>query len=388
VNARIKFSLIIFLISLMVLSACNFPRPTPTSTADAVAAARTAAAKTVVALMTSGPGTPAPTQVNPTSPATTQQPVASSTPVPPTQLPANTPIPSATPTATTPPTPCDLATLVSETIPDGESFTPGQSFIKTWTLKNIGTCTWNSSYSLVFTKGEAMSGPAESQLTSGTVAPGQSIQVSVNLKAPVSAGTFRGEWMLRNASNVLFGLGYGSSGPFWVEIKVTGTTYSFINNMCTAEWRSGGSSSPLPCPGNTSDANGFVINVNTPILEGGSEENEAAVWTNPQPVSSGYITGKFPSIIITRGNHFKTVIGCLNNTPTCNVRFTLSYRADGGDETVLKTWDEKYDGKITKVDLDLSSLAGKSVSFILTVKANDPNNYTQNQAFWLLPRIE
>ena len=233
-----------------------------------------------------------------------------------------------------------------------------------------------------------MSGPGVSQFTTGTVAPGQSVQASVNLKAPASAGTFRGEWMLRNASNVLFGLGGDASAPFWVEIKVPGTTYSFLNNMCSAEWRSGGSSSPLPCPGNTSDANGFVVKVDKPVFEGGYQENEAALWTNPQPVKDGYITGKFPSITVTRGNHFRTAIGCLNNNPTCNVRFTLSYRADGGDETVFKTWDEKYDNQFTKVDLDLSSLAGKSVSFILTVKANDPNNYTQNQAFWLLPRIE
>lgn len=385
-NPRFRTLFFIFLVAALSLSACNFPRPNATPSPSGVDAVKTAAALTVEAMITPSDSTPAPQTATPQSNTQpSQTPGATATQAPTAVV--NTPIPTAIPTATTPPTPCDRAQFESETIPDGTSLSPGQTFTKTWTFKNTGTCTWNSSYAVVFSKGEAMGSPGASQVTTGTVAPGQTVQVSVSLKAPTAAGTFRGEWMLRNASNVLFGLGEDASAPFWVEIKVPGTTYSFITNMCSAEWKSSASTNALPCPGNTSDTNGFVVKVDNPVLETG-QDNESALWTNPQAAKDGTISGKFPSITVTRGNHFKTVLGCLNNTPTCSVRFTLSYRADGGDETVLKTWDEKYDKQITKVDIDLSSLAGKSVSFILSVKAMDPNNYTQNQAFWLLPRIE
>jgi peptidoglycan hydrolase-like protein with peptidoglycan-binding domain len=61
-----------------------------------------------------------------------------------------------------------------------------------------------------------MGGPSSFQLTNGTVAPGQTIDVSVNLKAPGSPGTYKGNWKMREPGGVLFGL---STGPFWVQIK-------------------------------------------------------------------------------------------------------------------------------------------------------------------------
>jgi hypothetical protein len=48
-------------------------------------------------------------------------------------------------------------------------------------------------------------------------------------------------------------------------------------------------------------------------------------------------------------------------------------------------WDEQYDGNIQAVELDLSSLSGKSVEFVLAVQANGAAN--QDWAFWLQPRI-
>jgi hypothetical protein len=382
---RFSFKVVILMVAIFSLASCNFPRPTPTPNADGLPIARTAAAQTVAAIKTKSAATPTPSSL-----------LASATPVqtvttaltPATKAPTPTLAPSPAPTSTTVPTPCDRAGLISETIPDGAIISPGQAFTKIWTLKNTGTCSWNSSYSLVFYKGEGMSGPGVNQFTTGIVAPNQSVQVSVNLKAPVSAGTFRGEWMLRNASNVLFGLGADASASFWVEIKVNKTSLSFLDTMCMAEWRFSNNPAPLPCPGNPADPNGFVIKVDKPVQAGGNQSSDPALWTNPQPVKNGDISGRYPAILMTRGSHFKTTLGCLNNATSCNVKYTLSYRANGGGETVLKTWDEKYDSPPIIVDLDLSDLAGQSVNFILTVKANDPDFFNQNQAYWLRPRIE
>ena len=67
-----------------------------------------------------------------------------------------------------------------------------------------------------------MNAPASVPL-SGPVAPGQEVDLSVDLVSPASPGTYTGNWMLRNASGVLFGVEPGS-GPFWVKILVVAPT--------------------------------------------------------------------------------------------------------------------------------------------------------------------
>jgi hypothetical protein len=289
------------------------------------------------------------------------------------------------PTATSN-TPCDRAGFDDETIPDGTVIAANTSFTKTWTLKNTGACAWDANYALVFTKGDAMGAPATKQLTSGTVAPGQTIQVSVDLKAPAKAGTSRAEFKLRNAAGVLFGIGDGGTGPFWVEIKVPGTTYNFVNNLCAAgvEWRS--ATGALPCPGKTTDINGYAIKVDAPRLETGGTEDEPAIVVQPQMVDNGWISGRFPAMQITAGSRFKAIIGCMADQAKCNVRFELNYIADGAAEATLAAWTEKYEGEFNRINLDLSNLAGKNVVFILYVRAN--GSPEQDQAFWLQPRIE
>src|SRR5947207_13427486 len=42
----------------------------------------------------------------------------------------------------------DGATYVSQTVPDDTVEGAGQGFTNTWTVKNSGTTTWNSNYSL------------------------------------------------------------------------------------------------------------------------------------------------------------------------------------------------------------------------------------------------
>lgn len=146
------------------------------------------------------------------------------TQAPPSVLPTFTPVTPATlapPSVTPVQTPCDRAAFVTDvTVPDGADFHSGDAFTKTWRLSNNGTCTWTSGYSLIFDHGDAMGAPASQQLTTGTVAPGQSIDVSVNLTAPSAVGTYRGYFLLRNPSGVVFGIGVNADVAFWAEIEV------------------------------------------------------------------------------------------------------------------------------------------------------------------------
>jgi hypothetical protein len=138
------------------------------------------------------------------------------TPVPPTAtavLPTNTPAPTAV-------SYCDWVSFVKDvTVPDGASFEPGETFTKTWRLKNRGTCAWTSDYMLVYTGGNQMGGTSAVRLP-GYVAPGQTVDVSVTLTAPDTAGKYTGYWTLRNPSGALFGYGDKADKAFYVDIRV------------------------------------------------------------------------------------------------------------------------------------------------------------------------
>ena len=124
-------------------------------------------------------------------------------------------------TSSQPPAACDRAEFVSDvTVPDGTTFAPGATFNKTWRLKNVGTCTWSTSYSLVFDTGEKMGG-SDSVSLPKSVAPGQTVDVTVGLKAPTSAGTYRGYWKFANANGVRFGIAADGTKSWWVEIKTS-----------------------------------------------------------------------------------------------------------------------------------------------------------------------
>ncbi|MEW5940432.1 MAG: peptidoglycan-binding protein [Chloroflexota bacterium] len=145
-----------------------------------------------------------------TPPPITNTPVVLPSPIP--TLPVfNTPTTLASPTPA-----CNRAFFVSDvSYPDNTQVPVKTPFVKTWRLKNTGTCTWTSSYKLVFDSGDRMEGPLEQPLTSGTVAPGQTVDISVNLVAPAAPGTYRGYWIIRDPGGVLFGI---ETGRFWVQI--------------------------------------------------------------------------------------------------------------------------------------------------------------------------
>ena len=147
----------------------------------------------------------------------------SQTPVVSTQVPAtNTPVPATNtpaPTATAI-TYCDWVSFVKDvTVPDGTVFAPGDTFTKTWRLKNRGTCTWTPDYMLVFASGEKL-GETTAVRLPGYVGPGQTVDVSVTLEAPEDSGKYVGYWMLRNPSGALFGYGDKANQAFYVEIRV------------------------------------------------------------------------------------------------------------------------------------------------------------------------
>lgn len=316
-----------------------------------------------------------------------------------------TSIPSATntlsafvPTATTyyywtpvywtpvPVTRCDWAAFVKDvTYPDGSVVMQGETFTKTWRLQNIGTCTWTNGYSLAFIGGDPLGTPAYINL-GGFVAPGQFVDVSVNMRAPSRNGEYIGYWKLRNNAGTLFGFGPQADKSFWVDINVSGSSFSaydFVANACTAEWMN--NNVVLPCPGAEGDDRGYVMQLSAPHLENGRVGNEPGLLTFPKKNDNGYILGKYPPFRVKEGDWFEALINCQYDAWSCNVLFRLQYQIGNDDIKTLGEWHEAYEGNYYRVSIDLSPLAGKDVKFILKVMAN--GSPKQDYALWVAPRI-
>ncbi len=101
------------------------------------------------------------------------------------------------------------------TVPDNTVMTQGQAFVKTWQVLNTGTCTWEVGFTFNFVGGSAMEGVTYT--LSIPVPAGASIEISVPMIAPVSDGTFKGNWRMSTASGVPFG------DTLYVIIVVGGT---------------------------------------------------------------------------------------------------------------------------------------------------------------------
>ncbi|RMF46184.1 MAG: hypothetical protein D6755_06955 [Anaerolineae bacterium] len=205
------FSLLLILV---LSSACAFPgNPAPTTPA----LNGTQVYQTVQVRLTEAIALTQQTQALPTQTLTPTPPPPTATP-----RPAGTATATALPATPTPTTQCDQAAPgnpIDVTIPDDSEMYPGQTFVKTWRLVNTGTCTWTPDYTAVWFSGEQM-GEEVSVALPGNVAPGESVDISVQMTAPQQPGTYQSNWKLRNAAGVLFGLGPGDGLFFYVRIKV------------------------------------------------------------------------------------------------------------------------------------------------------------------------
>jgi hypothetical protein len=196
----VLFSIIAILTAMLACSMPGVSVPTPT---DPVSAAGTSAAQTAIFQIT-------------------QSAVASSLPLLATAtfLPSNTPLPPTVIPSITP-VPCNRAEFVSDVnYPDKTNVLPGTSFTKTWRLQNTGSCTWTSGYLVEYVQGDRMGAPDFNPVTSGSVASGAQVDVSMPLVAPAVPGTYHGDFMLKAPDGNRFGIGPAGNSVFWVEIVV------------------------------------------------------------------------------------------------------------------------------------------------------------------------
>jgi uncharacterized protein YkwD len=114
----------------------------------------------------------------------------------------------------------DIAAFYEDvTVPDDTVFRQGESFVKTWKLRNVGTCTWGAEYSFVFVDGDLMSGSSPQPLPQ-IVAPGDIFDLSVKLTAPHEGGPRISRWLIHNGRGQNFGVGITRTGYVYVKIIV------------------------------------------------------------------------------------------------------------------------------------------------------------------------
>ncbi len=231
---------LIWAVSLLVLASCNLPARAQEATPNATGVYHTA-----LAIMTEKAGTNVvvPTQMAATPFPQVITPTVGSSPAENTLNPA---------VNSSQPAPCDRAKPgqpLDVSIPDDTRLQPGEPFTKIWRFVNSGSCTWTRDYSVVWFSGDAL-GLENTYHLSQPVAPGEIVDIAVDMVAPSVPGVYSSYWMLRNDHGSLFGLGPNGDAPFWARIQVvvvsTATPTPTPNPSPTPITEVSGSASLLP----------------------------------------------------------------------------------------------------------------------------------------------
>jgi len=106
-------------------------------------------------------------------------------------------------------------------VEDYYEFAPGTAFVKTWRFRNEGSLAWpqNAVFLCVSKRGDQL-GTTGSVTLSQAVQPGQEVDISVSMIAPVEPGSYSGYWRLAEPSGRKFGQ------RVRVLIKVVGSSSS------------------------------------------------------------------------------------------------------------------------------------------------------------------
>jgi hypothetical protein len=197
------------------------------------------------------------------------------------------------------------AFVTDVTVPDDALIAPGQTFTKTWRIRNAGTCAWGAGYSLAFESGDRMG--ASSPIAVPSTPPGATADLSVTMTAPMVVGAKQNFWQLRVPSGTAFSphiwvqVNVKSGMPALAPIAVTGgpglddparaaTFESAISSLPvgTAEWirfdyDTGGNTVPRPTVeiqllNGVTNGLGFEVYSPETIVDG---------WSNNNPVGRG-----------------------------------------------------------------------------------------------------
>ncbi|MCI0708703.1 MAG: hypothetical protein L0154_00935 [Chloroflexi bacterium] len=108
-------------------------------------------------------------------------------------------------------TPCYNATFVSDvTLPDGSFLTAGKTYVKTWRIRNSGSCSWGAGFQLEHTNraGNAFYINDTGYINLPNTAPGSVVDISVNLTAKTGFASnqeYQANFRFRTSNGTYFG---------------------------------------------------------------------------------------------------------------------------------------------------------------------------------------
>jgi len=233
-------ALYILLTAALTLAACNLgAAPAPTVDVNAINTAANATAMAQISAQLTQTALAAPSNI-PNTPLASDTPLSLASPVltSPTAGPSptggiptlsfnttpnTTPLAGFTPLAS-PVAPvntsaaiCYNSIFVSDvTVPDDTVFKPGVNFDKTWRIQNTGTCAWDDGFQLVFVSGDRDVDPSNYEIDQASefVDSGETVDVSVELTAPLKEGTYTANYRMQTDRGEFFG------ETIYVRIKV------------------------------------------------------------------------------------------------------------------------------------------------------------------------
>lgn len=126
----------------------------------------------------------------------------------------------------TDPASCQIAVAgnpLDVTIPDGTILTPGEEFIKIWRIQNVGTCEWTNGYTIEWFSGDAL-GISNHVEIINPVLPNETVEIAVDMAAPLQEGIYQSNWKICDPDMVCFGLGPNGAFPFWTRVQVIAIT--------------------------------------------------------------------------------------------------------------------------------------------------------------------
>ena len=363
------------LLSFLLLG-CNMPQP-QTKTPDIgsiVAKTQTAMAVSQFLTATTPPQNPLTT---PDQLATSQSTPIALLPSPSSQIPVSPGVPIATQSAPQTAAPnqpscTNMAKFEAETIPDGSLMGANQNFMKTWTLRNVGTCTWSPEYSLVYIKGEQMGGTSPAPIGQ-SVPPGEIVQIYLPQQAPDSIGVFQGFWKLRTPAGIEFGLGKDADVAFWVKILVSADAvnsgdqpFQGPQNLGAPSWIISFDNQSSPWYLGTND--GIDFDIDNGLLAITTSKPTGDRWRVAQP---GYLGNFFLQVKFQTGQNCegKDGYGLLVRAPNqpnnvidsgyvfsfaCDGKYRV-YRIDNGSFEGLQNWTSSA---ALKIGANQSNLMG------------------------------